>query len=983
MIKKIIIIFTLCLCGYLAQAQSFTNVTATLTDSSAQIWSNATIIVSLRPIPNNPGVPLNSGHPITDSPQTITADGTGTFTVTVDDTSKVTPSGSLWTFTMCPNATVAVCSTISLPVTGVSQNLSASLSSALVTPKVAAAPSINRAYSDAEASGGFGGIYWNTTTNNIKGCPLAFCGPTGWAAIGGGALTGQYLVINVQQFGATGNGSTDDTTSINNAINTCPQSSPTVGCVIYFPAGQYKITSTLQVGLLKSIHFLGDGTVGTTGGASTILSNGAIWDVTIGSGSSPDTNGFQADNIAFKDVTGNALGAFDFLAVRDFALTNINCFQFFVGACVELDGSSNFTQFGTLTNIYSWQTKYGIQSNKKVASIYVVGGEFNCQNNGSTDIISNSVAIDFGFTNQGNSAGAGTVSESMVETQAQNCQYGVAIWNGGGNRIFGKAVEETINARPSGSIGVLIDGDTPSLANGNYLEGVQITKAGIGIQLKPNATNTTIIAPIFNGTNGVDLVADTGAYSSTRFITNKRLTGWTTNITDIARSGNTVTAHTTVNSDIGDIGTMNSVLITVFNVTGGSTNFNGQFLANVTTNDGTNQSTLTWSQTGPNESGTIFAGTSCGGSQSCVSMQSTLQTAGVGIVEVTGDNTTQNIVLQVPTVPNFENLPTCLTSSTVNIVWDGIFTDICEANIGLLHLSNGPTVNYNGTTTGFYSPQPTIYVGGNGTVNTNGTTVTWVSGTIFNAAWTGSIIINNVSYTISSVNATNQTMVIGSTAGVQNGVNYNTSGVVSVPACTNPFGGVCTSSDDKGYLFANNTNGTSVCLPNPGKANGYPAGYTWNLSFNPGTGVGKVVIAPPGVAANGSITCAGTVGTTLDGTTTAKTLTIGQGYKLYTDGNNWKTEPGNPQVPADQIIQGRSTNPANFNAGDFGGGGAGANNGGSANLIGGNSNSSGGVGGAATVAPGTDSVSGANGPLGIFQNLNGGIGLGSKKIGRA
>jgi len=48
--------------------------------------------------------------------------------------------------------------------------------------------------------------------------------------------------INVRWFGATGNGTSDDTSAINAAISACPS-----GGEIYFPAGTYRITSTLTI----------------------------------------------------------------------------------------------------------------------------------------------------------------------------------------------------------------------------------------------------------------------------------------------------------------------------------------------------------------------------------------------------------------------------------------------------------------------------------------------------------------------------------------------------------------------------------------------------------------------------------------------------------------------------------------------------------------------------------------------------------------
>jgi len=54
----------------------------------------------------------------------------------------------------------------------------------------------------------------------------------------GQVSAGQNDVFNVRQFGAVGNGVTDDTTAINNAIAACTSYS-----TLYFPAGKYLITS--------------------------------------------------------------------------------------------------------------------------------------------------------------------------------------------------------------------------------------------------------------------------------------------------------------------------------------------------------------------------------------------------------------------------------------------------------------------------------------------------------------------------------------------------------------------------------------------------------------------------------------------------------------------------------------------------------------------------------------------------------------------
>ena len=80
-------------------------------------------------------------------------------------------------------------------------------------------------------SGGFqnvtlSGLSYNTGTSTLS--------------VTGGGSSG--LVFNVKDYGAVGNASTDDTTSIQNAINAASG-----GGTVYFPPGNYRITSVLNI----------------------------------------------------------------------------------------------------------------------------------------------------------------------------------------------------------------------------------------------------------------------------------------------------------------------------------------------------------------------------------------------------------------------------------------------------------------------------------------------------------------------------------------------------------------------------------------------------------------------------------------------------------------------------------------------------------------------------------------------------------------
>ena len=72
-------------------------------------------------------------------------------------------------------------------------------------------------------------------------------GSSGGGGGGGGAVSSSY--VNVKDFGAVGNGTTDDTPAVRNALNG--------GGTIYFPAGTYRITSTLSH--TSAFNVVGDG----------------------------------------------------------------------------------------------------------------------------------------------------------------------------------------------------------------------------------------------------------------------------------------------------------------------------------------------------------------------------------------------------------------------------------------------------------------------------------------------------------------------------------------------------------------------------------------------------------------------------------------------------------------------------------------------------------------------------------------------------
>ena len=251
----------------LSFGQSYTTVTATLQDSSTQVWANATWTAEFSPKSGYNGSYNNRGTAITPN-QTGLANGSGVFTVTLDDNLVVSPSGSGWKFTICPNASVASCISVVLTITGATQNVSIQLNAILTVPVVNASPSIARAYNDAEVSGSYGMLYINSISNTMRQCTQTTCSGSGWTAVGSGGtpggLSGQVqfnnsgafggitsagvgavilsnstsqlkTIIDVRDYGAIPDGSTDNAAAITaafTAANAITIGSPTVyfGC---------------------------------------------------------------------------------------------------------------------------------------------------------------------------------------------------------------------------------------------------------------------------------------------------------------------------------------------------------------------------------------------------------------------------------------------------------------------------------------------------------------------------------------------------------------------------------------------------------------------------------------------------------------------------------------------------------------------------------------------------------------------------------
>lgn len=184
-----------------ANAQ-FGTVSATITDGAGQAFNNGTYKVELVPAFGfgNP-VRTDTGLPVTPTQVNGVLDGTGSFAgVVLTRTDFIGPAGSLWKFTICPDATSG-CFTYSTTITTSTPSLTAQLSAAAGTIVVGTQfikNIIPTAYASTELFGMTkGSLYYNTTSNGL----FNYDGTT-WNAVGG-LFTGGAITSPITAAGGT------------------------------------------------------------------------------------------------------------------------------------------------------------------------------------------------------------------------------------------------------------------------------------------------------------------------------------------------------------------------------------------------------------------------------------------------------------------------------------------------------------------------------------------------------------------------------------------------------------------------------------------------------------------------------------------------------------------------------------------------------------------------------------------------------------
>jgi hypothetical protein len=179
-----------------------------------------------------------------------------------------------------------------------------------------------------------GGSGLSSTSQNF-----VFAGPTS----GSGAPTFRALTsadistkqVNVRDYGATGNGSTDDTTAINAAIAACP-----VGGQVIFPAGTYLTASGLTI--TKAVSLIGQGAGGLNQGSGGSFN-------TFSAATTITTSSTSASTVTYSTTGSTWLSD---VTIRDIAIQgNRYVTSATAGDCLKIDGGANAIRHLHLDNV--------------------------------------------------------------------------------------------------------------------------------------------------------------------------------------------------------------------------------------------------------------------------------------------------------------------------------------------------------------------------------------------------------------------------------------------------------------------------------------------------------------------------------------------------------------------------------------------------------------------------------------------------------
>jgi hypothetical protein len=187
-------------------------------------------------------------------------DVNGAASLTIPDNTTITPSGSQWTGTFCPNADFP-CTSVIFTVSGSTQDASAIVNGQIPTIQISSTPNLVIAYSQYEITGRLGSAFWNQAANALYVCSQGTATScTLWSAVpvtdsNGNlnlSINGTAAGLNSQIPTSTVIGLPAILVSLQNQINALSSTTTTVGTPVFTPAAPNSSNGTVTVTITVS-----------------------------------------------------------------------------------------------------------------------------------------------------------------------------------------------------------------------------------------------------------------------------------------------------------------------------------------------------------------------------------------------------------------------------------------------------------------------------------------------------------------------------------------------------------------------------------------------------------------------------------------------------------------------------------------------------------------------------------------------------------
>lgn len=290
-------------------------------------------------------------------------------------------------------------------------------------------------------------------------------------------ISGSSSVLNVQDFGAVGDNTTDDAAAIQAAIDACD---PNRGGTVFFPQGRYRISETLEIAH-QGTWLVGEGSIGTATefslGSSRIVSDDGVTAISCAAAGHA-TLGYGFRNLHVVAASGATTGNGILVTNAEKTIVeNVCCSDYPAGYGMRLAGGAGNAQYAQLTNFASGNCLTGLHlSGTGPNGLRMFGGYLE----GHAEPDSGSVAIHIETGDTARIFGAiiaGWETGIYVESQAV------------GHQIFGARFEYcNIGVRFGGSSvgGMLVGCDFDN----TLLEG---SGSNVGIQVDSGADNIVLL----------------------------------------------------------------------------------------------------------------------------------------------------------------------------------------------------------------------------------------------------------------------------------------------------------------------------------------------------------------------------------------------------------------------------------------------------------------------------------------------------------